>query len=160
VVLWVLFGVELGALLVLAVQRGVAERAGTRSWLVGALEPAIERAALAGEARQATHPGLPLEDERLHRRIYHLVTACGLVLSIPGLFAATATGLPWETMLLVFAIATLAGIDVAILAAVIVATWRGWMPLPDDGGNDDDPEPEPAPPPGPWTRAHVFDLLR
>jgi hypothetical protein len=161
VVLWVLFAAELAALLVLAVQRGVAERGGKRSWLVTGLEPAIERAASAGEARQAGHPGLPLEDERLHRRIHHLVTACGLVLAIPGFVAVARSGLPWETLVLAFAVATLAGIDVAVVSAVIVATWRGWMPLPDDdGGGDDDGEPEPAPPPGPWTRAHVFDLLR
>jgi hypothetical protein len=160
VVVWALFGFELGALLVLAVQRGVAERAGMRSWLVSALEPAIARAARAGEARQATTAGLPLDEELLHRRIYHLVTACGLVLAVPGLLAVVESRLPWETMLLVFGIATLAGIDVAILGAVIVATWRGWMPIPDDGGGDDDGDPDPAPSPGPWTRAHVFDLRR
>jgi hypothetical protein len=160
VVLWVLFAAELGALLALAVQRGVAERHGARSWLVSGLEPAIERAARAGEERQATHAGLPLDEERLARRIYHLVSVCGLVLAVPGILAVVASGLPWETMLLAFAVATLAGIDVAILIAVIVATWRGWMPLPDDGGSDDDQEPDPAEPPGPWTRAHVFDLLR
>jgi hypothetical protein len=161
VVLWVLFAAELAALLTLAMQRGVAEREGTRSWLVGALEPLIVRATEAGEARQATRAGLPLDDERLHRRIYRLVTAWGLVLAIPGLLAVAASGLPWETMLLVFAVATLAGMDLAVLAAVIVATWRGWMPLPEDGGGgDDDPEPEPASPRDPWTRAHLFDLLR
>jgi hypothetical protein len=161
VVLWVLFAAELAGLLVLAVQRGVAEREGSRSWLVGALEPAIARAAHIGEERQATHPGLPLDEDRLQRRISHLVSACGLLLAVPGLLAVAETGLPWETMLLAFAVATLAGIDVAVLGAVIVATWRGWMPLPDDGGGgDDDAEPDPAPPPGPWARAHVFDLLR
>ena len=48
-----------------------------------------------------------------------------------------------------------------MLAAVIVATWRGWLPLPDDddGGDDDDPELAPMPG-GPWTRAHLFNLLR
>jgi hypothetical protein len=160
VVLWVLFAAELAVLLVLAVQRGVAEREGSRSWLVVALEPAIARAAHIGEERQATHPGLPLDEDRLQRRISHLVSACGLLLAVPGLLAVAETGLPWETMLLAFAFATLAGIDVAVLGAVIAATWRGWMPLPDDGGSDDDPEPDPAEPPGPWTRAHVFDLLR
>src|SRR5215210_3414165 len=136
---------ELGSLLL--AHRGVAERAGTESWLVAGLEPAIERAVDAGEARQAGHPELPLDDDRLHRRIHHLVTACGLVLALPGLVAIARSGLPWETMLLAFAVATLAGIDVAVLGAVIVATWRGWMPLPDDGGSDDDPDPDPAPPP-------------
>jgi len=160
VLLWVLFAAELVALLTLAVQRGVAERAGTESWLVAGLEPAIERAVDAGEARQAGHPELPLDDDRLHRRIHHLVTACGLVLALPGLVAIARSGLPWETMLLAFAVATLAGIDVAVLGAVIVATWRGWMPLPDDGGDDDeDLEPSPLPG-GPWTRAHLFRLRR
>src|SRR5215213_1137017 len=70
VVLWVLFAAELGALVTLAVQR---------SWLMRGLAPWIVRATAAGEARQAGHPGLPLDDERLHRRIFHLVTACGLV---------------------------------------------------------------------------------
>jgi hypothetical protein len=49
-----------------------------------------------------------------------------------------------------------------VLGAIIVATWRGWMPLPDDdggGGEDEEPEPEPLPG-GPWTRAHQFNLLR
>jgi len=160
-VLWVLFAAELGALVALAVQRGLAERGGTRSWLVSALEPAIERAAHAGEARQASHNGLPLDEERLHRRIYHLVTAAGVVLAVPGFVAVGTSGLPWETLVLAFAVATLAGIDVAVLGAVIIATWRGWMPLPDDdGGDDDDTESEPSPPRGPWSRAHVFDLRR
>ena len=35
----------------------------------------------AGEARQAGHPELPLDELRIRRRIHHLVTACGLVLS-------------------------------------------------------------------------------
>jgi hypothetical protein len=44
---------------------------------------------------------------------------------------------------------------------VIVATWRGWMPLPDDGGGGGDEEPGPVPLPGsPWTRAHQFNLRR
>src|SRR3954452_19270972 len=102
--LWVLFAAELAALLVLAVQRGVAERQGSRSWLVGALEPAIARAAHIGEERQATHPGLPLDEERLQRRLSHVVRAGGLLLAVPGLLAVAEIGLPWETMLLAFAV--------------------------------------------------------
>jgi hypothetical protein len=163
VVPWLPFAVELAALVILAVQRGVAEKRGGESWLLARLGPAIAHAVDAGEARQAAHPGLPLDEERLQRRIHHLVTVCGLLLALPGLVAIVASGLPWATFLLAFAVATLVGIDVAVLAAVIVATWRGWMPLPDDdgGGGDDDEAPEPVTPPGgAWTRSHLFNLLR
>jgi hypothetical protein len=162
VVPWLPFALELTALVVLAVQRGVAEKRGGESWLLSRLGPAIVHAVDAGEARQAAHPGLPLDEPRLQRRIHHLVTAWGLLLALPGLLAIAASGLPWATFLLAFAVATLVGIDVAVLGAVLVATWRGWMPLPDDGGGgDDDEEPDPVTPPGgEWTRAHLFDLLR
>ena len=160
-VLWVLFAAELGALVLLAVQRGASERRGGDSWLIAALTPAIRAAVEAGEARQAGHPDLPLEEAKVRRRVHHLVTACGLVLSVPGLAAVIVSELPSETLLLAFAVATLAGMDVAILGAVIVATWRGWMPLPDDGGGGGDDETGPAPLPGsPWTRAHQFNLRR
>lgn len=160
-VLWVVFGLELVGLLVLGVQRGLAERRGEESWLVAALAPTLGSALEAGEARQRAHPELPLDEERVRRRIHHLVTVCGLVLSGPGLSAVVYTELPTETLLLAFALATLAGMDLAVLMAVIVATWRGWMPLPDDGGGGRDEDPEPVPlPGGPWARAHVFRLRR
>ena len=98
----------------------------------------------------------------IRRRIHHIVTACGVVLSVPGLCAVAFSDLPSETLLVAFALATLVGMDVAILVAVIVATWRGWLPLPEDddgGGGDEDPELAPMPG-GPWTRAHLFNLLR
>ncbi len=159
-VLWVLFAAEVGALVMLAVQRGVAERRGEESWLIGVFTPAIATATDAGEARQAAHPELPLDEDRIRRRIHHLVTACGLLFSGPGLAAVVTSGLPSETLLLAFAVATLAGMDVAVLIAVIVATWRGWLPLPgDDDDGDEEPELEPVPG-GPWTRAHLFRLLR
>lgn len=162
--LWVLFAAELGALVILAVQRSASERRGGEAWLIAGLTPAIVAAMDAGEARQADHPELPLDELRIRRRIHHLVTACGLVLSAPGIAAVLVSELPGETLLLAFAVATLAGMDVAVLGAIIVATWRGWMPLRDDddgggGGEDEDPEPEPMPG-GPWTRAHQFKLLR
>jgi hypothetical protein len=55
----------------------------------------------------------------------------------------------------------MAGADVAVVLAVIVGMWRGWLPLPDDGddGDDDDDDLQPAPG-GPYTRAHLFNLLR
>jgi hypothetical protein len=162
VLLWVLFAAELGALVILAVQRSASERRGGEAWLIAGLTPAIVAAMDAGEARQADHPELPLDELRIRRRIHHLVTACGLVLSAPGIAAVLVSELPGETLLLAFAVATLAGMDVAVLGAIIVATWRGWMPLRDDdggGGEDEDPEPEPMPG-GPWTRAHQFKLLR
>ena len=31
---------------------------------------------------------------------------------------------------------------------MIVATWRGWMPLPDDGGGGEDEDPSPSRCPG------------
>ena len=161
-VLWVIFVAELGAFAVLAAQRSASERRGGEAWLIAALTPAIGAAVEAGEARQAGHPGLPLDEPQIRRRIHHLVTAWGVVLSVPGLAAVLDSELPGETLLLAFAVATLAGMDVAVLAAIIVATWRGWMPLPDDdGGGEEDEEPEPEPlPGGPWTRAHQFNLLR
>lgn len=158
---WLPFALELALLVAVAAQRKLAERRGGRPWLVARFGPAIAHAVQTGEARQAAHPGLPLDEERLHRRIHHLVTAWGLLLALPGLLAIAASGLPWTVFLPVFAVATLVGIDVAVLGAVIVATWRGWMPLPDDDGGDDDgdDEPEPAPPAGgAWRRAHHFDL--
>ncbi len=158
--LWVLFTAELAGLLVLAVQRSVADRRGQESWVVAAFAPTLGSALEAGQARQAEHTELPLDEDRIRRRIHHLVTATGLVLSGPGLSAVVLTELPTETLLLVFAGATLIGMDVAILVAVTVATWRGWMPLPDDGpGGDDEEEPEPVPG-GPYTRSHLFNLLR
>jgi hypothetical protein len=161
VLLWVLFAVELGALLTLAIQRSASERRGGEAWLIAGLTPAIVAAMDAGEARQADHPGLPLDELQIRRRIQHLVTACGLVLSAPGIAAVLVSELPGETLLLAFAVATLAGMDVAVLGAIIVATWRGWMPLPDDDDDGEDEEPEPEPlPGGPWTRAHQFNLLR
>jgi hypothetical protein len=162
VLLWVLFAVELGALVILAIQRSASERRGGEAWLIAGLTPAIVAAMDAGEARQEGHPGLPLDEIQIRRRIHHLVTACGLLLSAPGIAAVLTSELPGETLLLAFAVATLAGMDVAVLGAIIVATWRGWMPLGDDdggGGEDEEPEPEPLPG-GPWTRAHQFNLLR
>ncbi len=144
------------------IQRSASERRGGEAWLIAGLTPAIVAAMDAGEARQADHPGLPLDELQIRRRIQHLVTASGLVLSAPGIAAVLVSELPGETLLLAFAVATLAGMDVAVLGAIIVATWRGWMPLPDDdggGGEDEEPEPEPLPG-GPWTRAHQFNLLR
>lgn len=158
-VLWVLFAAELAALATFAVQRSLAERRGEESWLIAALAPTLGSALKAGEARQAAHPELPLDEERIQRRIFQLVAACGVLLSGPGLSAVTASELPAETLLLAFAVATLVGMDVAVLAAVIVATWRGWLPLPDDDGGGGDPGLEPVPG-GPWTRAHQFNLLR
>ena len=157
--LWLLFAAELAALGTFAVQRSLAERRGEESWLIAALTPTLGSALKAGEARQAAHPELPLDEERIQRRIFQLVAACGVLLSGPGLSAVMASELPAETLLIAFAVATLVGMDVAVLAAVIVATWRGWLPLPDDGGGGEDPGLEPLPG-GPWTRAHQFNLLR
>jgi hypothetical protein len=162
VLLWAIFAIELAALVAVALQRSLADRRGGQSWLIAALTPTIGAAMMSGEARQADHPELPLDEPSIRRRIHHLVTAWGLVLSVPGLFAVALSELPSETLLVAFAVATLVGMDVAILAAVIVAMWRGWLPLPDDdegGGGDDDPELAPMPG-GPWTRAHLFNLLR
>jgi hypothetical protein len=160
--LWAIFVVELTALVAVGVQRNLADRRGGQSWLIAALTPTIAAATELGEARQADHPELPLDEPSIRRRIHHLVTACGLVLSVPGLVAVALSELPSETLLVAFALATLVGMDVAILVAVIVATWRGWLPLPDDdegGGGDEDPELAPMPG-GPWTRAHLFNLMR
>ena len=162
VLLWAIFAVELAALVAVGLQRSLADRRGGESWLIAALTPAIVAATESGEARQADHPELPLDEASIRRRIHHLVTACGVILSVPGVCAVVLSELPSETLLVAFALATLVGMDVAILVAVIVATWRGWLPLPDDddgGGDDEDPELAPMPG-GPWTRAHLFNLVR
>ena len=55
----------------------------------------------------------------------------------------------------------MAGADVAVVLAVIVGMWRGWLPLPDDGDDDGDDDDDLQPVPGgPCTRAHLFNLLR
>ena len=52
--------------------------------------------------------------------------------------------------------------DVAILAAVIVATWRGWLPLPDDdeGGGATTTPSSPRCPAARGPAPTTFNLLR
>jgi hypothetical protein len=72
VALWVLFTAELAGLFVLAVQRSVAERRGQESWVVAAFAPTLGSALEAGQARQAEHTELPLDEDRARRPLHPL----------------------------------------------------------------------------------------
>jgi hypothetical protein len=160
VALWSIFAVELAGLLVLGVQRGLADRRGGEAWVIRGLVPAIERAMEHGERRQQRDARLPLSEPESRQRLQNLALAASAMLALPGAAAVVASELATEWCLPAFMLTALLGADVAVVFAVILALWRGWLPLPgDDDDGDDDPELEPVPG-GPWTRAHLFNLLR
>ena len=160
VALWSIFAVELAGLLVLGVQRGLADRRGGEAWVIRGLVPAIERAMEHGERRQQRDARLPLSEPESRQRLQNLALAASAMLALPGAAAVVASELATEWCLPAFMLTALLGADVAVVFAVILALWRGWLPLPgDDDDDDDDPELEPVPG-GPWTRAHLFNLLR
>ena len=160
-VLWAIFAVELIGLVTLGVQRSLAERRGGGAWLIRGAEPALERAMEAGERRQGRDARLPLGEPESRQRLQNLALTASAVLALPGAAAVVASEeLASEWCLPAFVLTGLLGTDVAVVLAVIVALWRGWLPLPDDGDDgDEDPELEPVPG-GPYTRAHLFNLLR
>ena len=158
-VLWALFAVELAGLVTLGIQRSVAERHGREAWLIRAAGPALERALDAGQKRQGRNDRLPLGEPESRQRLGNLALTASAVLSLPAAAAVVASDLASEWCIPAFMLTGLLGTDVAVLIAVTVALWRGWLRLPDDGddGGDEDPEPVPG---GPWARTHVFRLLR
>jgi hypothetical protein len=162
VVLWAIFAVELAGLLTLGVQRTVVERRGGESWLIRGAEPALERALEAGERRQDENGRLPLGEFESRQRLQNLALTASAGLALPGAAAVVQSdALASEWCIPAFLVTGLMGTDVAVVLAIIVALWRGWLPLPDDGddddGDDDDLQPVPG---GPFTRAHLFNLLR
>jgi hypothetical protein len=162
VVLWAIFAVEMTGLVALGVQRSVAERRGAEPWLIRGAEPALERALEAGERRQDQNERLPLGEFENRQRLQNLALAASAGLSLPGAAAIVQSdAIPSEWCIPALFLTGMAGADVAVVLAVIVGMWRGWLPLPDDGddGGDDDDDLQPAPG-GPYTRAHLFNLLR
>jgi hypothetical protein len=160
VVLWAIFAVELAGLVTLGVQRGIVERrGGGAAWVIQGAEPALERALEAGEERQDRNERLPLGEPESRQRLQNLALSVSAVLSLPGAVAVVQSDLASEWCIPAFLLTGLLGTDVAVVLAVIVALWRGWLPIPDDGDDEggDDLEPVPG---GPYTRAHMFKLLR
>ena len=158
-VLWAIFAVELTGLVALGVQRSLVERRGGDAWVIRGAEPALERALEAGEQRQDRNERLPLGEPESRQRLQNLALTVSAGLSTPGAAAVVQSDLASEWCIPAFLLTGLLGTDVAVVLAIIVALWRGWLPLPDDGddGDDDDLEPVPG---GPYTRAHMFNLLR
>src|SRR4051812_5512680 len=163
VVLWAIFAVELAGLVTLGVQRSVVERrGGGEPWLIRGAEPALERALEAGERRQVANERLPPGEFENRQRLQNLALAASAGMSLPGAIAIVQTdAIPSEWCIPALFLTGMAGADVAVVLAVIVGMWRGWLPLPDDGddGDDDDDDLQPAPG-GAYTRAHLFNLRR
>jgi len=159
VVLWAIFAVELVALVTLGVQRSLVERRGGEAWVIRGAEPALERALESGERRQDADARLPLGEPESRQRLQNIALTASGVLALPGAAAVVQSDLASEWCLPAFLLTGLLGTDVAVVLAVVVALWRGWLPLPDDGDDSDDDDVEPVPG-GPFTRAHMFKLLR
>ena len=159
-VLWAIFAVELTGLVALGVQRSVADRRGGQAWLIRGAEPALERALDAGERRQGRDERLPLNEPESQQRLQNLALAASAGLAFPGAVAVVQSDLASEWCLPAFFITGFLGTDVAVVLAVIVGMWRGWLPLPDDGDDGDDDDDLQPVPGGPFTRAHLFNLLR
>ena len=161
-VLWAIFAVELAGLVTLGIQRSVAERRGREPWLIRGAEPARERALEAGERRQEGDERLPLGEVETRQRLQNLALAVSAALSLPGAAAIVQSdAVPSEWCIPALFLTGMIATDVAVVLAVIVAMWRGWLPLPDDGDDDDSDDDDLQPVPGgPYTRAHLFNLLR
>jgi hypothetical protein len=149
-VLWAFFGIELAALVTLGVQR---------SWLIRAARPSLTWALKAGEQRQGGNERLPLDENESRQRLQNVALTASAGLALPGAAAVLESDLSSEWCLPAFFLTGFLGTDVALVVAIVVGLWRGWLPLPDDGdgGDDDDFAPVPG---GPFTRAHVFNLRR
>jgi len=144
-------------MLVLQMQWRLAERNGRRPWLGVLAGGLIERAEENGAARRADDPRLPLPDRRIRRRLHSITLSFAVVAAAPAIVGIVSAGLGWSLAVAAWGATLWLGLDVLVLAAAILMTWRGWLP-PFDGG-DDDEDPEPAPEPsGPWARAHVYRL--
>ena len=158
-VLWAIFAIELAGLVTLGIQRSLIERRGGEAWVIRGAEPALERALEAGERRQGRDARLPLGEPESRQRLQNIALTASAVLALPGAAAVVQSDLASEWCLPAFLLTGLLGTDVAVVIAIVVALWRGWLPLPDDGDDPDDDDVEPVPG-GPFTRAHMFKLLR
>ena len=145
-VLWAFFGIELAALVTLGVQR---------SWLIRAARPSLTWALKAGEQRQGGNERLPL-DENESQRLQNVALTASAGLALAPRPSSSPTSPPSGARRAFFLTGFL-GTDVALVVAIVVGLWRGWLPLPDDGdgGDDDDFAPVLG---GPFTWAHVFNL--
>jgi hypothetical protein len=148
VLLWAIFGVELTALVALGMHR---------AWLIRAARPTLTRALEAGERRQDRDERLPLGELESRQRLQSVALTASAGLALPGAAAVIQSELASEWSLVAFFVTGLLGTDVALVVAIAIGLWRGWLPLPDDGddGDDDDLVPLPG---GPFTRAHLFNL--
>jgi hypothetical protein len=151
VVLWAFFAVELAGLVVLGLQR---------SWLIHAARPCLKRALKAGEQRQGRDERLPLGEPESRQRLQNVALTTSAGLAFPGAAAVVQSDLSSEWCLPAFFITGFLGTDVAVVLAVIIGMWRGWLPLPDDGDDGDDDDDFAPVPGGPFTRAHLFNLRR
>ena len=150
-VLWALFAVELTGLVTLGAQR---------SWLLRASRPALKRALQAGEQRQGRNARLPLGELESRQRLQNVALTASGGLALPGAIAVVQSDLSSEWCLPAFFLTGFLGTDVALVVAIVVGMWRGWLPLPDDGDDGDDDDELAPMPGGPFTRAHSFNLLR
>ena len=149
-VLWAIFAVELTGLVALGVQR---------RWLIRAAQPSLQWAMTAGERRQGRDERLPLGEPEGRQRLQNVALTASAGLALPGAAAVIQSDLASEWCLPAFFLTGVLGTDVALVMAIVVGLWRGWLPLPDDGDDEDDDELAPVPG-GPFTRAHLFNLRR
>jgi hypothetical protein len=150
VVLWAIFAVELTGLVALGAQR---------RWLIRAAQPTLTRAMTAGEQRQGRDERLPLGEPESRQRLQNVALTASAALALPGAAAVIESDLASEWCLPAFFLTGFLGTDVALVVAIVVGLWRGWLPLPDDGDDDGDDDVVPLPG-GPFTRAHLFNLRR
>ena len=149
--LWAIFVVELTGLVVLGTQR---------RWLIRAAQPTLTRALKAGERRQGSDERLPLGEPESRQRLQNVALTASAGLALPGAAAVVQSDLASEWCLPAFFITGFLGTDVALVLAIIVGLWRGWLPTPDDGDDGDDDDDFAPVPGGPFTRAHLFNLRR
>ena len=150
-VLWAIFGSELAALVALGVHR---------SWLIRSARPTLTRALEAGERRQDRDDRLPLAEADSRARLQNVALTASAALALPGAVAVLQSDLASEWSLVAFFVTGFLGTDVALVVAIAIGLWRGWLPLPDDGDDGDDDDDLAPVPGGPFTRAHVFNLRR
>ena len=123
-VLWAIFGVELAGLVALGAQR---------AWLIRAARPTLTRALAAGERRQGRNERLPLGENESRQRLQNVALTASAGLALPGAAAVLESDLASEWCLPAFFLTGFLGTDVALVVAIAIGLWRGWLPLPDDG---------------------------